>query len=438
MKLDPKLEQFATPRQWELLTAWASHGSKRKAAKALGLSNQSQLDSTRRAVEKKAALRGYIPSNPNFGLEIVLPEGFAMKGQSALVGADGKMMKRWDKTKQAGRDPDEVVKLPDPKKIIKLATLTDAEGNVTQQWVSEKPELAAREAAWELFAKELSAEVRRLEPIKPPKDLGGKHLLAGYPVGDHHLGMLSWAEETGDDYDITIGEDMLTRAMQYLVNANTPAEHALVAFLGDFMHYDSFESVTPTSRNQLDSDTRFPKLVRAAVRTMRITIDMALRNHQKVHVIVEVGNHDLASSIFLAECLKIAYENEPRVMIDTSPMHYHYFRFGKVLIGTHHGHGTKMSNLPLIMAHDRSQDWGETVHRYWWTGHIHQSKVSPATSAEDYAGVQCESFRVLAAPDAWAAQKGYRPHRDMTSIMLHKEFGEVGRTKVKPEMLQEV
>lgn len=434
MKIDPNLYQFCTERQRELLTAWEEHGSKRKAATAMGIS-PSNFDEARRYVEKKAALRGYMPSSPNLELDAVLPDGFVLKGQSALIDEDKKMLKRWDKTKQQGLDPDEAKKLPDPKTIVKLSTLTDAEGRVTQQWISEKPELVAREKAWELFGKELAADVKRIEPVKAPKITGSDHLMAGYPVGDHHLGMLSWAEETGDDYDIKIGEEMLVAAMSYLTNAVTNANNAVVAFLGDFMHYDSFDTVTPRSRNQLDSDTRFPKLIRAAIRTMRICIDLALQRHQTVHVIVEAGNHDLASTVFLAECLKIAYENEPRVTVDNSPQHYHYLRFGKVLLGTHHGHGTKMANLPLIMAHDRAEDWGETTHRYWWTGHIHQSKVSPAISAADYAGVQVESFRILPPPDAWAAQKGYRPHRDMKCVLFHDKYGEVARHTVRPEML---
>ena len=45
-----------------------------------------------------------------------------------------------------------------------------------------------------------------------------------------------------------------------------------------------------------------------------------------------------------------------------------------------------------------------------------------------------EQFRVLAATDAWASQKGYRAIRGMTSIILHTKYGEVARNTVNPEM----
>jgi hypothetical protein len=93
-----------------------------------------------------------------------------------------------------------------------------------------------------------------------------------------------------------------------------------------------------------------------------------------------------------------------------------------------------MKNLPLIMATDRPEDWGRTRYRYWWTGHIHTSKTQAATNSQDFSGCSVESFRILAPTDAWAHQKGYRPHRDMKSITLHREFGEVARNTVNPEM----
>jgi hypothetical protein len=129
------------------------------------------------------------------------------------------------------------------------------------------------------------------------------------------------------------------------------------------------------------------------------------------------------------EALSNIYENEDRLTVDTSPSKFHYFTFGKCLVGIHHGDGAKPADLPLIMAVDRAQEWGEAEFRYIWTGHIHSDNV------KDFRGVRWESFRILAPPDAWAAGKGYRSRQDMKAIVLHKEFGEVARHIVNPAML---
>lgn len=430
--LDERLRPYATDRQWEYLVAYAEHGGYRTAGDALGV-HESTVREAVRIVHKRAAQNGWAPA---FDIVHELPEGLALKGTSIRYDGAGNVQQYWNKSRLQGLAQDELVEVP-LHKIVKVSTLYDQQGRATQQWVATKPEDEQREALWQEAARAMASELPRVEAVTPPPACNDS-LLACYPVGDHHLGMLAWDKETGADYDLKIGENLLIGATDYLVRSVPACGTALVAFLGDFMHYDSFETVTPTSRNMLDADGRYPKMVRAAIRSMRYLIEAAARRHHQVHVIVEIGNHDLSSSIFLMECLANVYENNPRITIDTSPAHYHYFEFGGCLIGTHHGHGAKMDSLPLIMATDRADAWGRSAHRYWWTGHVHHSKTKQvANAAQDFAGCSVESFRVLAPTDAWAAQKGYRSTRDMKAIVMHREHGEVARHTVNPAMVKE-
>jgi hypothetical protein len=255
-------------------------------------------------------------------------------------------------------------------------------------------------------------------------------LLAVYPVGDHHLGMYAWDEEAGENYDMAIAEGLLDSAMASLTASTPPAQQALVAILGDFFHYDSLEPITPTSKNQLDSDGRYALMIRTGIRLIRRVVELALQRHETVHIIPEPGNHDLSTAVFLGECLAALYENEPRVTVDTSPRHFHYYEFGVNLIGVHHGHSVKLPDLPLIMASDQPEAWGRTTQRRWLTGHVHKDSVV------DVQGVRVESFRVLPPTDAWAANKGYRGGRSMVAMVLHKDHGEVARHTVTPDMMK--
>ena len=355
---------------------------------------------------------------------------FVMKGESRLLDERGELKERWEKTKLAGRDPVDVEMVPDPKKIVKISTLYDQQGKVAMQWIGEKPEDYTREALWREFAQELAKNIPRAKPLPAPKGIDAD-LLAVYPVGDHHMGMLAWGHETGaQDWDIAIAERTLESASSFLIETAPKCDQALIAFLGDFMHYDSWAAVTPAHGNLLDADGRFPKMVRAALRSMRKMIEHALTKHKKVHVIVEIGNHDPASSIFLMECLSSLYEKEPRVFVDTSPAHYHYFEWGELLMGTHHGHGCKPDKLPGIMAADRPEAWGRTKFHHWITGHIHNE------SRKDFPACVWESMRVLAPVDGWAAKNGYRGYRDMKAIVFHREHGEVVRHTVNPGMFE--
>lgn len=378
-------------------------------------------------------------AEPDPGLFTIGATGQTLKGVSRLTGPNGELKGEWKKTTRTGRDDAEVPHIPDPKAVKGISTLYDADGKVTQQWVTEKPDEAKRAELWQEFAAGLMAELPRAEPVPAPAGIGGSpDLLAVYPVGDHHFGMLAWRHETGESYDLAIADRLLDRSMSELVNMLPPCRQSLIAILGDFMHYDSFAPVTPTSGNQLDADSRYPKMLRFAMRGVRRMIELAAGRHGSVRVIIEIGNHDIATSVFLAEALSQIYENDPRVDIDTSPRNVHYYEFGKVLIGTHHGDRIKMADLPLVMATDQAAAWGRTDYRYWLTGHVHHSQKQMAVSNQDFGRVSVESFRVLPPGDDWHRKQGYRAMRDMRGIVMHRQLGEVARFSVKPEMFEGV
>ena len=94
------------------------------------------------------------------------------------------------------------------------------------------------------------------------------------------------------------------------------------------------------------------------------------------------------------------------------------------------GDTVKMANLPGVMACDRSEDWGQTTHRYWYQGHIHHE------DRKEFPGVVVEAFRTLAARDAWHAGQGYRAGRDMNLIVHHKDYGEIERHRCDIAMLK--
>jgi hypothetical protein len=89
--------------------------------------------------------------------------------------------------------------------------------------------------------------------------------------------------------------------------------------------------------------------------------------------------------------------------------------------GVHHGHTCKADKLPLVMATDKPKEWGQSEYRYWLTGHIHHD------TRKEYSGCTVESFRTLAAKDAYAYSGGYRAGQDSKALVIHKDYGEVER-----------
>lgn len=382
---DETLREYATEAQWRHLCAYWDHGSSRKAAAVLGV-HHSLIARTVQAVQVKAARQGYAP---DYDMIRPVPDGFHLKGTSTLYDQDGNQRLQWVKT------------------------------NIDHE----------RQA--ELFREAITALCETLPKVKPVKAAKSHEddLLACYPVGDHHFGMYAWHEETGRDYDLDKGSALLDGAMTQLVESAPFCDKALLLFLGDYLHYDSKQPLTPTSKNLLDSDGRFQKMVHIAVVSARLAIEKALKRHKSVHVKFIPGNHDPFGSVFLQTCFGQIFADEPRVTVDTSPSEFQYYSHGACLIGGYHGHRVKMKDLPLIMATDQPEKWGQARYRYWMTGHIHSD------TAQDINGCRVESFRVLPPVDAWAHSEGYRSASDMKCIIFHKRFGEVQRTTVNPAML---
>lgn len=365
------------------MDAYTRLGSQTKAANELGVSQATVCNYLVKARE-----RGY---SPEHDMNNIAPDGFLTKGTS---------------------------------------TLYDKDGNVKIQWVKTTRDAQQRHEALRAAIEAMSDDIPRAEPIKEPLETLDD-LLACYPVGDHHFGMLAWHEETGgDDYDIKIAENDLCKAMSYLVDTSPKTNEAAILILGDFLHYDSMLPITPASKHILDADSRFPQVVRAAMRSIRFLVSEALNKHRKVRLVLEIGNHDPSSTIMMMEMFYMFFENEPRVVVDRSPRNCHVFQFGNNLIGTHHGDKIKTDKLPLVIATDWHKIWGNTEHRVIHTGHVHHDHK------KEHPGMFTESHGILAPKDAYAANGGWRARQSMKLIVYHKQHGEVGRNIVTPEMIK--
>lgn len=377
-RVDEGLLKYATKAQAKALEAINQHTSMGAAAKALGM-NKSTIRDALVAVKRKAAIYGY---SPEHDMTRPVPETHVAKGISTFYNKDGK---------------------------------------VAGQWVKSSLDMDKLQEMREAIFNSLSDDLKGLAPLTEPPAFAYADLLVVMPWGDPHFGMYAWAQEAGENFDLKEAERLTLGAVDRLIASSPPAETCILLPLGDFFHMDDQTNRTPGHGHQLDADGRFAKVLDVGIQALRRAILRSLEKHKKVIVRIEPGNHDPHAKWALTFAMKGYFENEPRVEIDLSPAKHWFYRFGKVLIGSTHGDTIKQEQMLGIMAADRPEDWGNTKHRYWYSGHIHHSTV------KEFPGVTCESFRTLAAKDAYAAGYGYRAGRDMRAIVMHKEHGEIER-----------
>jgi hypothetical protein len=274
----------------------------------------------------------------------------------------------------------------------------------------------------------MASELPRLVPARPAGPTIDA-LCNLYTMTDCHMGMLAWAKEGGEDWDISIAERVLVGCFEHMVMSSPAARVGIVNQLGDFLHYDGLSAVTPTNGHVLDADSRFPKMVEATVRVLRRLVDFTLQRHDEVVVIMSEGNHDIASSVWLRIMFAALYENEPRVKVIDSPLPYFAYQHGQTMLAFHHGHMKKNDQLPGLLAAQFAVMWGATLRRYAHTGHRHHEEL------KEHGGMKVVQHPTIAARDAYAARGGYISTRQVTCYTYHRIHGQVGSTTVVPEML---
>lgn len=326
-----------------------------------------------------------------------------------------------------GRDVSHLV--PDGYKIKGTSSLVDEFGNTKLQWVKTDTDAERQVELMKAVIEGMKSEITPVAPVKATRAKRDDKLLNLYTVSDFHLGMLAWADESGDDWDMKIAEDLFSRWFDAAFQKAPDAGTGVINLLGDFAHFDSLDAVTPASGHVLDADTRYQKLVRYMIRMVRRVIDMALVKHKSVRLLIVQGNHDESGMIWLAEMFSTLYDNEPRVFVDTSPDVYKMVQHGKTTLFFHHGHKARFDAIEPVMIAKFRKAFGESVYSYAHVGHLHHQKIVESRN------MVVEQHRTLAAKDAYASRGGWMSCRSANVITYSAEYGEVARLTISPEML---
>lgn len=374
----------------------AEHGTVSAAARAIDVPDPTMRNHYQAAL--RAARRG------DFGTKPVTP-GFRISQTSAVLDAAGEVQREFIQQKPEAGEQFEV---PKGQRIKGVSALVDARGNEIVKWIKTKEDELSTESILEALKEAFGEKRSPWKPLAPPKRTD-EDTVTIYPIVDWHVGLLAWAEETGENYDLTIAQEIILTAMARLIGASPSSKQCIILGLGDLLHFDGYEPVTATSGNQLDADGRYPKVLKTATKMILATIDMALAKHETVLIRMLPGNHDNRSTVAINLALGMRYESTERVLVDDSSSYLWYHRFGQNLFGATHGDKAKMRDLPLVMAADRPQDWAASTNRRIFTGHLHNER-----RFED-GGVVVTCMRTPVKKDAYHSWEGYRSGRSVYS-----------------------
>jgi len=382
MSLDPKLKDYATDRQKEVIDAVIEMGTQAAAARKLGVVNNAVFEAVQ-AVKKKAARAGYAEGHWNFGA----PAGYTV----------GKVTRQ----------------------------IRNEDG--TFSWPRFSPTSECPEALLARCEERLK-DFPRFKAVKPPAPATAP-LTNFLGLFDLHIGEKISADDPAGRWDIAIAKRTIISSVSHAISVAPKAKRLVLCFGGDAMHYDGVSPVTPTSKHVLHSDGDFDDMVDATLDVAVAAIDIALLNYDEVHLIWATGNHDLSTSRMLRKMFGRLYADEPRLHVVQSRLDFYALRFGKVMIGVHHGHGAKLTELAGKFAAMFREMWGQAVYAYAHAGHMHH------IHEKERDGLLATQHPSLAPSDDYALSKGLVSRRGCLMVTYHDEYGEVSRNTARPEML---
>jgi len=246
---------------------------------------------------------------------------------------------------------------------------------------------------------------------------------------DAHLGKLAWGLETQQrDYDLPIGVDDYGYACDQNLEWISPfSPEKIFYILGqDLMHAENLEGITPRGKNVLDMDTRFDKIMDAA-------IDITIKNIYKcravapVEIILVPGNHDMHASKWLARCLDQHFRKDKHVSVDHGPNNRKARLWGQTLVGwCHEIPPSKAAAYANELAQVFREEWSKAKYVEWHHGHKHKKGEIKTSPVVTHGGVLMRQLTALSPIDFWHYENMFTdavPGGE--SFVWHKELGVV-------------
>ena len=272
---------------------------------------------------------------------------------------------------------------------------------------------------WGRMIEDIKSNVKVFKPIKY-KHREDKGLLAISPA-DVHIGKLASKFETLDEYNSSIACERVQEGITTLINKaeRLGVEQVLLLIGNDILHIDTPKRTTTSGTPQDTCGMWYDNFIIA--KRLYYDVIMELREIAPVHVQFNPSNHDFMSGFYLSQVVEAMFHGYTDVTFDVDMTHRKYYTYGTNLIGSTHGDGAKVDDLPLLMANE-AKDWSTSKHRYIYIHHFHHKIMKDKTS------VQIEAMRSVSGTDGWHHRNGYQhAPKAMEAFLHHPVYGQTDK-----------
>jgi hypothetical protein len=239
---------------------------------------------------------------------------------------------------------------------------------------------------------------------------------------DIHIGKLASSFETGEEYNVQIAVQRVKDGVAGILRKSKGFNIDKIVFVAgnDVLHIDTPKRTTSAGTPQ-DTDGMWYDNFLIAKR-LYVDVIEELMKIADVHVMYNPSNHDYTNGFFLADAIQSWFRKSKNVTFDVSISHRKYYQYGNNLIGTTHGDGAKMQDLPILMAQESKEAWSKCENKYIYMHHVHHK------TSKDFVGVTVEALRSPSGTDSWHHRNGYQHAPKAVEGFIHeKEGGQIAR-----------
>ena len=234
---------------------------------------------------------------------------------------------------------------------------------------------------------------------------------------DLHSGLLSWKDETGEEYNLEIAKERFFKALSDIITRCQHHSFSKILFvtLGDLLHTDNdAQTTTKGTFQQVDG-----RIAHIFDHTLDMIIDgiRMLSAIAPVEVIYLCGNHDRVLGYTLAKATEKAFTGHDGVNFDVSPNPQKYRLLGVTLVGWTHGDMPKKNMTGWLQDRAR-KEFGMCQYAEIHSGHYHSETVT------DPSGVVIRYMPNIASASYWEHQQGFP--RGVKTIVCYRWHPQAG------------
>ena len=249
------------------------------------------------------------------------------------------------------------------------------------------------EVAKEVFKKEIKP--LKVIPKKENKELNKNKLLELTGM-ELHLGKMSWAGETGQDYDKNIAQERFYTIYEEVIKQQEAekCDTCLICVGNDFFNSDTVNATTTKGTPQTN-DLRWQKLFNIGLELYTKMILGLSDKFNNIEVRLQSGNHDKMASFYLYTALSCYFKDYKNINFSNDYKDVQCYIWGKCGIFFSHG-DVNLKRLIKSIPAEFYQEWGKTIFRELHLGHLHKEIV-----VDDDSGMITRRVGSPTATDQW-------------------------------------